>query len=83
MGFLSDLFGGNKEDKALREALPPQPWRPGVHAAVAKELDVKPQRVSNAIQILVSRGTFMQQRDGVVYDSAGNEVARDATRYRP
>ncbi len=65
----------------VAQKLPPQPWKPGIHAVTAMELGAKPQRVKNAIQILISRGTFMQQRDGVVYDSAGNEFARDATRH--
>lgn len=65
----------------VAQKLPPQPWQPGIHVVTAKELGAKPQRVQNAMQILIARGTFMQQRDGVVYDSAGNEVARDANRY--
>ncbi|MCO4089489.1 MAG: AIPR family protein [Limnohabitans sp.] len=67
----------------VAKLLPPQPWKPGVHVALAKELSAKPQRVTNAIQILIARGAFMQQRDGVVYDNAGNEVARDVSRYKP
>lgn len=74
-----------EEDEAflsqLTRLIPPQPWKPGVHVAVAKELGVKPQRVSNAIQILIARGAYKQQRDGIVYDSEGNEVARDASRF--
>lgn len=74
-----------EEDEAflsqLTNLMPPQPWKQGIHAAVAKELDAKPQRVWNAIQLLIERGTYMQQRDGVVYDSDGNEVARDTSRF--
>lgn len=65
----------------VEKLLPPQPWKPGVHTAISKKLDVKPTRVWNAIQMLISRGTFMHQRDGIVYDSAGNEVARDTSRF--
>jgi hypothetical protein len=64
----------------VAKLLPPQPWKPGIHLAVARELSVKPQRTRNAIQILIARGIFMQQRDGVVYDSAGNEITRDESR---
>jgi hypothetical protein len=41
----------------------------------------RPQRISNAIQILIARGIFKQQRNGVVFDKDGNEVARDPERY--
>jgi hypothetical protein len=73
-----------EEDEAflaqLTKLLPPQPWKPGVHVAAAFQLGVKPRRVTNAIQLLIARGTYMQQRDGVVYDRDGKEVARDAGR---
>lgn len=60
--------------------LPPQPWKPRVHIRVADALSAKPDRVSNAIQILIARGVWLQQRDGVVFDKDGNEVARDESR---
>lgn len=60
--------------------LPPQPWKPGVHAEVAAKLDEKPSRVSNAIQILIARGSWMQQINGIVYDASGNEIMRDESR---
>jgi hypothetical protein len=66
----------------LAKLLPQQPWKPGVHVLAAKAMSVKPQRVSNAIQLLIARGTFMQQRDGIVFDKDGNEVARDPERYQ-
>jgi hypothetical protein len=65
---------------AVSAALPPQPWKPGVHAQVAAKLGAKPFRVSNAIQVLIARGTWMQQRDGVVYDASGTEIMRDESR---
>lgn len=74
----------NEDEAFLSDVMrlvPPQPWKPGVHTAVATELGVKPQRVSNALQILIARGTYMTQRDGIVYDREGNEVARDSSRY--
>lgn len=60
--------------------LPPQPWKPRIHVKVADALSAKPDRVSNAIQILIARGVWLQQRDGVVFDKDGNEVARDESR---
>ncbi|WFP48955.1 AIPR family protein [Methylomonas sp. EFPC3] len=66
--------------KAVNDALPPQPWKPGVHITVAQQIKVKPFRVSKAIQTLIARGVWMQQRDGVVFDQLGNELMRDETR---
>lgn len=60
--------------------LPPQPWKPRIHVKVADALSAKTDRVSNAIQILIARGVWLQQRDGVVFDKDGNEVARDESR---
>lgn len=75
----------DEEDEAflaqLKKVLPPQPWKPGIHAAVAQQLGVAPRRVTNAIQLLIAHGTYMPQRDGVVYDRAGKEVARDPSRF--
>lgn len=65
----------------VKDLLPQQPWKPGVHVVTAKALGVKPQRVWNAIQLLVARGAYMQQRDGIVYDSDGKEIARDSSRF--
>lgn len=65
----------------VAKLLPPQPWKPGVHVAIAKELGIKPQRVTKAIRRLIDRGVYLEQRDGVVYDNKGNEVARDASRF--
>ena len=67
--------------KAVSDELPQQPWKPGVHVDVAQHLKVKPYRVSKAIQTLIARGVWMQQRDGVVFDQLGNEVMRDETRF--
>jgi hypothetical protein len=65
---------------AVSDVLPPQPWKPGVHIEVAVKLGVKPFQVSNAIQVLIARGAWMQQRDGVVYDASGTEIMRDESR---
>jgi hypothetical protein len=66
--------------KAVNDSLPPQPWKPGVHMDVARELKVKPFRVTKAIQTLIARGIWRQQRDGIVFNQTGNEVMRDEAR---
>lgn len=67
--------------KLVNDALPPQPWKPRVHVQIAEKLDVKPYRVNKAIQILIARGDWLQQRDGIVFDQNGNEVMRDMSRF--
>jgi hypothetical protein len=66
--------------RAVSEALPVQPWKPGVHTEVAKQLNVRGNDVSAAIQKLITRGEWQRQKDGVVYDSEGNVIARDPSR---
>jgi hypothetical protein len=61
-------------------ALPPQPWKPKIHVAIATQLKCKPAKVSAAINKLVERGKWMAQRDGVVYDKTGMVVAIDNER---
>jgi len=77
----STRFAGNEELlSAVSAALPRQPWPPGVHVTVASALGLQPKKVSIAIQELIRRGAWLQQRDGVVYDANGAEVARDLER---
>ncbi len=68
--------------KLVSDALPSQPWKPGVHAQVAETINVKPYRVKKAIQTLIARNVWLQQRDGVVFDRNGKEVARDMSRVK-
>ncbi len=64
------------------DLLPAQPWKPGVHRAVASQLGCSPRLVSAAIEELVHSGMRQQQKDGVVYDSSGQIVAVDEERVR-
>lgn len=61
-------------------ALPIQPWPVGVHATVARQLGVQVKRVKAAIQELIRRGKWLNQKDGIVFDKTGTEVARDLLR---
>ncbi|WP_440073880.1 AIPR family protein [Pseudomonas fragariae (ex Marin et al. 2024)] len=65
---------------SLLEKLPVQPWKPSIHVDVANLLDVKPVRVSKAINLLIEQGRLMKQVNGVVFDAAGTEIARDTSR---
>jgi hypothetical protein len=61
-------------------ALPPQPWKPKIHVAIASQLKCRPAKVSAAINKLVERGNRMVQRGGMVYDKNGMVVAVDDER---
>lgn len=66
--------------ESVNNALPPQPWKPGVHLEVARQLGIQPRRISRAIQTLIVQGIRLQQHDGIVYDTTGEEVMRDESR---
>ena len=51
----------------VKSSMPPQPWETGSHRTVAEQLNLHPAVVSAAIQILIKRGVFMVQVDGVLY----------------
>lgn len=64
----------------VQAALPQQPWKPGVHREVAKQLGCGSDAVYAAIQALIANGKRYQQKDGVVYASDGTVLARDGSR---
>jgi hypothetical protein len=66
----------------VNDLLPAQPWKPGVHRAVASQLGCSTKLVSAAIEELVRSGMRLQQKDGIVYDSSGQIVAVDEERVR-
>jgi len=52
----------------IRQALPPQPWPTGIHKVVAEQLVLANSQVSYAIKLLISRGEFSHQLNGVVLE---------------
>ena len=52
----------------VQENLPAQPWPSGVHKVIAQQLCVSNGTVSHAIQVLIQRGVFKQQINGVVLE---------------
>jgi hypothetical protein len=60
--------------------LPMQPWKPGEHTRLAKQLNVKPGLVHAAIEILIARGRRLKQLDGVVFNTDGSIAASDTSR---
>ena len=51
----------------IRDSLPAQPWPTGTARQVATALGIKHSVVSAAIQVLIKRGDFRPQVDGVLY----------------
>lgn len=64
----------------LDAALPPQPWKPGIHRTVADSLKCGTGKVHSGIQELITRGKRNPQRDGIVYDAKGGVLAVDTDR---
>ncbi|MCL1038217.1 hypothetical protein L2750_13785 [Shewanella submarina] len=60
---IDDVFVEN-----VKVELPDQPWQQGIHKVVANKLGVSHTSVQKAIQVLVLRGDFKEQKDGVLYD---------------
>ncbi|MFT6788113.1 MAG: hypothetical protein ACJAVX_001461 [Pseudoalteromonas rhizosphaerae] len=67
----------------VHELLPPQPWKPGGHFEVIKELKCTPRDYSQAVSLLVEEGLRNNQKDGVVYDHEGNVLCFDPERVDP
>jgi hypothetical protein len=67
----------------VRIALPPQPWKPGMHLKVAEQLGCGGAALAAAIERLVEDEVLCTQRNGVLYDLDGNVVAFDPDRVDP
>jgi hypothetical protein len=66
---------------AVDAALPPQPWKSGVHRLVANKTGLPTGLVSAAISELMRRGVRQRQKDGIVYDASGTVVGKDPDRH--
>lgn len=58
----------------VRMELPTQPWPVGTHTKIAKKINEKTPKVSQAINTLIKRGIFYRQKNGILYDKNGNIV---------
>lgn len=66
--------------KKVNNILPPQPWKPGVHRKVTKELGCSNKEYFQSVNLLIEEGYRNKQLDGVVYDDKGNVITFDAER---
>lgn len=64
----------------VREALPEQPWKPGMQQAIIAKLKCKRQDLVTAIDKLIEEGFLFRQLDGVLYDKSGEVVFADVER---
>lgn len=60
--------------------LPKQPWQPGIHKIISKDLACSSRDVFKAIDILTEKGRLFKQINGVVYDHNGNILNFDEAR---
>ena len=58
----------------VKENLPIQPWKRGMHIKLAKKLNCHEFKVSRAIDILIERGEVYKQKDGQLFDTEGNII---------
>lgn len=64
----------------VKNLLPQQPWKPGMHREVVKSLNCSQNECFAAIELLIEEGLVNRQIDGVVYDSAGDVLCFDEER---
>lgn len=67
----------------VKSELPAQPWKPGIHRKIAKELNCSVAEYFAAVGLLIDEGIVNRQRDGVVYDAEGNVLCFDPDRVDP
>lgn len=60
--------------------LPSQPWKPGTHKIIARQLECTQQDIFSAVEVLIENGKRYRQKDGIVYDKAGEILSIDETR---
>lgn len=67
----------------IRAVIPPQPWKPGLHRTISRELGCDVSTYFYAVERLIEEGVFYRQKDGVLYDVDGNVVSFDPERVEP
>lgn len=67
----------------LKAIIPPQPWKPGLHRKISRELGCEVSTYFSAVERLIEDGIFYRQKDGVLYDVDGNVVSFDPERVDP
>ena len=66
----------------VHSLFPEQPWKPGLHLTLARQLRCSAWKVAAAINTLVAQGRRYRQADGVVYSADGTILATDPDRVK-
>jgi hypothetical protein len=69
--------------KSVQDALPAQPWKPGMQQLLATDLNLEVKVVRRAISELIALNLIDNQIDGVVIDKGGIIQAVDISRADP
>lgn len=64
----------------IHELLPPQPWKPGIHKEIIRQLECTTSEYFDSVELLINEGLCNMQKDGVVYDENGNVICFDEDR---
>lgn len=67
----------------LKSVIPAQPWKPGLHRKISRELGCDVSAYFSGVERLIEEGFFYRQKDGVLYDTDGNVVSFDPDRVNP
>lgn len=82
-GYSQRTAVSDAEIERVAQALPQQPWPPGIQRSICESLGLDKKSVRIAVEKLIASGTFLNQYTGVVVDAAGNIVAVDPLRADP
>lgn len=64
----------------VNSILPKQPWKPGTHKIIAKELGSPISSIFEAVEILIKKKLRYRQKDGIIYDENGVIIEIDESR---
>jgi biotin operon repressor len=64
----------------VHKLLPAQPWKPGTHKIIAKQLSCSESDIYKAVNILVESGLRLRQKDGIIYNLKGDIIEIDMER---
>jgi len=63
----------------VKKALPAQPWPKGTGQKVAKDLGISNNDINRVIDLLIKRGDFKLQVNGILYEPAENNIETKKT----
>ncbi len=64
----------------IRAALPPQPWKPGAHMEVCRQVKCTRSQCHRAVSQLIEEGVLLRQVEGVLYNPDGTVHSYDMER---